>query len=451
MFRNLSFFFFKLYRNYLQQEDTGTLMASTIHTMSILLKQMVMRDGGGSTLGPELLSGVQGSWVVAGTCLFRKFPLAVEEGSTTELLLGSSHADVVTFHDQCARGALSVPLSWPPLSSAVVLLGSVWPSGLFVRFCVRLSSVGAVEIDVGEVCFSGGIWTGARDVTFLSTASSPVGGSFTSRTSLEVMAWCACSLSLRPGAGSVSGDEKVGEVSRERLRSGTFCWFGSSGSSTLNFWGSMCCAASVSPRFDPDLDRRPRGFGAPLAADSTSKLGPNVLGDVGALLPPWLVLTETGLWTWASLTNLCMWPWMSTAVLDSSGWITWSSVLTVLGVTVSVLYMGATPEVGILWSKAKGWRATVGRMRPEGWVPPLVENSPLLEPSWCHSRGAGLGADRELLLWTTAIETGSWDVWLRYSSCADVTSPDSARNARTPVRRDKRGFLVYHAQVIFIK
>lgn len=32
-----------------QHEDTGTLMASTIHTMSIRLKQMVMREGGGST------------------------------------------------------------------------------------------------------------------------------------------------------------------------------------------------------------------------------------------------------------------------------------------------------------------------------------------------------------------------------------------------------------------
>lgn len=55
----------------LQQEETGTLMANTIHTMSMRLRQMVTRDSGESKVGPELLSGVEGSWVVAGTCWFR--------------------------------------------------------------------------------------------------------------------------------------------------------------------------------------------------------------------------------------------------------------------------------------------------------------------------------------------------------------------------------------------
>lgn len=94
-------------------------MASTIHTMSILLKQMVMRDSGESTVGPELLSGVQGSWVVAGTCLFRKFPLTVEEGSelllsasSAELLLESSPPNAVTFPNQCPTVALYVLLPW---------------------------------------------------------------------------------------------------------------------------------------------------------------------------------------------------------------------------------------------------------------------------------------------------------------------------------------------------
>lgn len=70
-------------------------MASTIHTMSILLKQMVMRDGGESTVGPELLPGVQGSWVVAGTCLFRKFLLAVEGGSELFPWAGASSTELL--------------------------------------------------------------------------------------------------------------------------------------------------------------------------------------------------------------------------------------------------------------------------------------------------------------------------------------------------------------------
>lgn len=56
-------------------------MASTIHTMVILFKQMGFWDDAGSTVAPELLPGAGGSWVVAGTCLFWKFPMVVEVGS----------------------------------------------------------------------------------------------------------------------------------------------------------------------------------------------------------------------------------------------------------------------------------------------------------------------------------------------------------------------------------
>lgn len=60
----------------------------------------------------------------------------------------------------------------------------------------------------------------------------------------------------------------------------------------------MCCAASVSPLSDPELDIRARGLWAPLAVDSTSIFGTTVLGDLGLLLLlAWLVLTGTGLWT----------------------------------------------------------------------------------------------------------------------------------------------------------
>lgn len=199
-------------------------MASTIHTMSILLRQMVMRDSGESTVGPELLSGVQGSWVVAGTCLFRKFPLAVDEGSelfpgesgsSQELLLGSSPPNAVTFLNQCPRGALSVALLWTS-SSVVVSLVAVWLFGMIVGLCVfSVGPVGVAEVDAEDVRFSGGLSTGA---TFGSITSSSVGGS--SCTSLKVMecgtAPRACSLSFRPSAGSASPDEEEREVREER-------------------------------------------------------------------------------------------------------------------------------------------------------------------------------------------------------------------------------------------
>lgn len=110
----------------------------------------------------------------------------------------------------------------------VVSLGAVWLFGMIVGFSVlRLGSVGTAEVDAVEVRFSGGLSTGATDPTFDSTTSSSVGDSFTSCTSLEVMACCAapraCSLSFRPSAGSASIDEEEREVREERSRSGTFC------------------------------------------------------------------------------------------------------------------------------------------------------------------------------------------------------------------------------------
>lgn len=150
----------------LQQEETGTLMANTIHTMSMRLRQIVMRDGGESKVGPELLSGVKGSWVVAGTCLFRKLPLAVEAASerfpllpgatSDELLFGRrSHVGVVPFPDQRPALVPSVPFSQLPLSEAtVVRFCSARPPGMLVVFAA--ASVGSVE-DGEDVVFSGGI------------------------------------------------------------------------------------------------------------------------------------------------------------------------------------------------------------------------------------------------------------------------------------------------------
>lgn len=144
----------------LQQEETGTLMANTIHTMSMRLRQMVMRDSGESKVGPELLSGVKGSSVVAGTCLFRKLPLAVERlpllpaATSAELLFGRrSHVGVVPFPDQ--RPALVPSVLFPLLPVAtVVLFSSARPPRMLVVFAV--ASVGAVD-DGEDVVFSAGI------------------------------------------------------------------------------------------------------------------------------------------------------------------------------------------------------------------------------------------------------------------------------------------------------
>lgn len=54
-------------------------MANTIHTISILLRQI--SDDGDLTVGSELLPGAQGSSVAAGSCLLRKFLLNVDRGS----------------------------------------------------------------------------------------------------------------------------------------------------------------------------------------------------------------------------------------------------------------------------------------------------------------------------------------------------------------------------------
>lgn len=144
----------------LQQEETSTLMANTIHTMSMRLRQMVMRDSGDSNVGPELLSGVQGSWVVAGTCLLRKLPLAVEAASERfsllpELLFGRrrDQVGVVPFPDHRPALVPSVPFCRSPPSVAVaVLLSSVSPPVLLAGFAVPRP--GSVEEDGGEVVFS---------------------------------------------------------------------------------------------------------------------------------------------------------------------------------------------------------------------------------------------------------------------------------------------------------
>lgn len=296
--------------HYLQHEDTGTLMASAIHTMSIQLMQTGVPE---STMWPELLLSVGGSWVVAGTCLFRKLPLAVDDGSelfpwasapSTELLLDSSPPNAVTFSSP--RGAPSVPLprtTWSRASSVVVSLGAVWLSGRIV--VLRLISVGVVEVDVGGVGLFRTLSCKVLDATVWLTDVPLVGGSFTLCTSLEVMACCAvpraCFLSFRPSAGSASMNEEEREAREEWSR------LGSVGSSELNFCGPMCCAASASPlSVCPELDIRARGLGAPLTVDSTSMFGTTVLGELGLLLLACSVLTLAGLWTWGTLTNLCM-------------------------------------------------------------------------------------------------------------------------------------------------
>lgn len=79
--------------------------------------------------------------------------------------------------------------------------------------------------------------------------------------------------------------------------------------------------------------------------------------------------------------------------------------------------------------------ATDRRVTPGGRGLPLLGNPPLLEPSWCQSGSAGFAVGWEAPLWTAAMETGCWDAGLGYSSCADVASPDSTSNARTPARQ----------------
>lgn len=110
------------------------------------------------------------------------------------------------------------------------------------------------------------------------------------------------------------------------------------------------------------------------------------------------------------------------------------TVLTDVLVSVARLWTcGTLPRLEVWgpWSKARGWRATVGRMISEDWSCPLGNHSQLLEPSWCPSFGGGVG------FWVAAMETGCWGVWLICSSRADVTSADSASKARAPAEKEK--------------
>ncbi|TNN60534.1 hypothetical protein EYF80_029257 [Liparis tanakae] len=82
---------------------------------------------------------------------------------------------------------------------------------------------------------------------------------------------------------------------------------------------------------------------------------------------------------------------------------------------------------------------------------PLDGHSPLLEPSCGKSRAGSSGAERGLL-WAAAMEPESWDVCLRYSSCADDTSPTgSARIARTPAEKERESCTSIYLDIISLK
>lgn len=346
----------------LQHEDTGTLMASTIHTMSIRLRQMAVREEGGSTAWPELLLAPQGSWVVGGTCLFRKLPLAVDDGpqllpgksASPPELLDTSPPTAVTFHSP------SVPLPWTPWNPPVAASFGVEKLLKTVAFGVpRPDSVGGDE-DSGELA------------SCRSVRSSLVGGS--SCTSLEVMACCALfcprSLTLKPQAVSADWGKLSGFS--------TLRWLREEGSSKPISWASAGGTGGSTPLSDPEAARSR----FPLLVDSTI-FGRAVAADVLTSF----MTTVARLWTRGTF------PWT---------------------------------EVWGPGSRARGWRAAVGRMMSEDRSCPLGNHSQLLEPSWCQSFGGGLG------FWVAAMETGCCD-----ASPADVTGADSASRARAPAEKEK--------------
>lgn len=316
--------FSKLFWFYLQHEDTSTLMASTIHTMAILLKQMSFWDDVESIAVPGLWPGVA---VVIGNCVIWKFPLVVEVGSElfaccsilTDVLLEKCSPYAVAFPSRSVLLPWTEPWDW--LSTVGMSFAAVRVAGVSVEFCVVTPVTVDGALDAVKVWFCGGLLT--------VTTNWAVGGSSTPCTSRRVMAWCedptAWFLSFRPRAASASTESEEGGCRRGAYRCPS--------SSTLSFWGPVWFASSASPFSAPELDRGARGFGAPIAADSTSIFGLSALGNLGLLLLlAWLVLTVTGLW---ALTNLCMRLLFTTSELGSLGWFTWLPVLTVFGVTLS--------------------------------------------------------------------------------------------------------------------
>lgn len=133
---------------YSQHEDTGTLMASTTHTMSILVRQMVARLS--SKSGPDWFPEPQGPGGVVGSLL--TFVLDSSSEVLESFMIGGIFNDVPKL-PSTEPMPVSVTLLWEEKISVVMLAGEFVPANVFAElpFSEMLAAtVGKVTLFVSE-------------------------------------------------------------------------------------------------------------------------------------------------------------------------------------------------------------------------------------------------------------------------------------------------------------
>lgn len=135
---------------YSQQDDTGTLMASTTHTMSILVRQMVTRLSVESRSGPDWFPEPQGSRVVLGSLL--KFVLDRSSEVLESFMSGGIFSDVPKL-PLMELVPVSVTLLWEENTSLVTIAGVFVPPNVFAELLfteMLAATVGKVTLFISE-------------------------------------------------------------------------------------------------------------------------------------------------------------------------------------------------------------------------------------------------------------------------------------------------------------
>lgn len=128
---------------YSQQEDTGTLMARTTHTMSILVRQMVARLSGVLTSGPDWFPVTPYPFVVVDTLL----PFVPDRSSEVESFMrGGGFSDVLRLAS-LELVPVSVTLLWEEKASLVTYLGIFVPATM----CAELPLTETLAVTAGTV------------------------------------------------------------------------------------------------------------------------------------------------------------------------------------------------------------------------------------------------------------------------------------------------------------
>ncbi len=396
---------------YSQHEETGTLMARTNHTMSILSRQMVFFSWGGSCAGPDWFPDPHGPCVVAGTCLFMKLPLAVEGASEMFESFAAGHESSVLL-------ITSVALFKETRESMVTLV--VPPPWISPKFTVFAEEVG---LDVvtwleGRAGAGGGDWLPVCAKALLTVSNGRVGFSI-ENTSRNVMVWCKASLSVFCPLWILKFEDNEGDVGY---------WMGSFPFiSPVSVVPEMSSAPGATSLWVPERKEWPE---------------PESVAWFTGFLLIVLGLSVLMLKFWSRVLVVKNPELVLLTILLEVSWGASTSGRGTLGCARSLEPKGCTPTV-VVWIMADGtvffgvWNewTVVGLLMASRAANEWMCRSPVLEPS-CQLKGPGERVVRVLLL--VDIETKSRGVWLGWSSSVENTSPTGTdRISRTP-EKDKQ-------------